>query len=581
MNAFRVQRHLFATIGLIAGLSGVPIVPAIAQEVSVIEEVIVTATRREEDVQDVAIPITAVTGDMLDKRFAQDLRDLTNMSPNVQLEPIHIFQTAASFYIRGQGQQDIESTADPKVMVLVDGIVQPRTSTALSDMLDVRSVEILRGPQGTLFGRNTIAGAVQVLHNEPEFNEWGSRLSFQAGDFGRADAKAVFNIPMVDDVFAGRLAYKYTSHDGYWDNDFVNEDRGASERHTLLPSLKWTPNDNWSVVLRGEWNKTRDDTNMTQSHHYCRNDPGNLFTGGPLDNDLVILTETLHALIVRGETPEQAAASARAICAVPFDSDKVDREFTAPNTEDRGQKYDTDTWGLTWEVDYDIPDIGTFTYLGGYREVEEDIIFTIDVSRHDLFAGRRRQEHTVDQHEIRFASNFSDRFDFVAGGFYFEQEYFMKQSSWGLLFAPNIILNPPDPNTLVFTHPSTYGQAQFSNQINEAWAVFGQANWHITDQLTLTVGGRYTDETKEFFHCPVGSGDESRDWRDAKRSRGCTNVPLFAIDPTLPPIVPPAAGTRPAHACVAANARDWFRRRWRRGGRLYSSVGSIRRADPV
>lgn len=534
----RILKPITQTAAILAASTlGFTPVSAIAADAA-LEEVIVTATRREASLQDVAIPMTAVTGEALERHFAQDLRDLTNAAPNVQFEPVGIFQNSSSFYIRGQGTGDIESAADGKVGIYIDGVVQARVSTALSDMVDVRTVEILRGPQGTLFGRNTIAGAVQILHNDPKMNEWGGRISVQGGDFGRMDVKGTVNIPMIDDTLAGRIAFKSTKHDGYWENSFVGKDRGASDRLTILPSLKWDVNDNLDITVRGEWSETKDDTNMTQSHHYCRDDPFNLFLGLPTDNDLVILTETLYNLIVLGQDPVTAAAGAASICGKPFGKGSISQEWRAPNTEDRGQQYDTDVWGVTVQADYELNDWGQFTYVGNYRNTEEDIIFTIDVSNHDLFAGRRIQEHYQFSHELRFASSFSDKFDFVAGVYYFEQEYEMKQSSWGMLFAPNIVLNAPDPTAITFTNPSSYGQAQFSTQLDEAWAVFTQANWHVTDALTLTVGGRYTSEEKTFQHCAVGAGDESRSPSAASGAKGCNNSPAFVIDPTLPPIIP-------------------------------------------
>jgi iron complex outermembrane receptor protein len=223
-----------------------------------LEEIVVTATRREQSQQSVAIPMTAVSGDMLERAFAQDLRDLTAASPNVQLEPVGIFQNAASFFIRGQGTGDIESAADGKVAIFIDGAVQARVSTALGDFVDVEAVEILRGPQGTLFGRNTVAGAVLLRHNAPELNEFGGSGGIQIGDFGRRDLKGVLNIPLVDDTLAARIAVKTTNLDGYWDNSApnVNDDRGAIDRVTILPSLLWTPNENLEVIVRGEWNRT-------------------------------------------------------------------------------------------------------------------------------------------------------------------------------------------------------------------------------------------------------------------------------------------------------------------------------------
>ena len=521
---------LIATAGLAA--------TNIAYSAGELEEIVVTATKRAESVQDVSIPLTAVSGEQLERQFAQDLRDLTDQSPNVQFEPVGIFQNSASFSIRGQGTGDIESAADGKVGIYTDGVVAARVSTALSDMVDIQAVEILRGPQGTLFGRNTIAGAVQILHNKPKMNELGGNLSVQGGDFGRMDIKGVLNVPLIDDKLAGRVAFKSTEHDGYWENSFVGKDRGATDRLTILPSLQWNVNDKMDVTIRGEWSETRDDTNMTQSHHYCRDDPFNLFLGLPADNDLVITTETLYNLIVLGQDPVTAAAGAASICGKPFNDSDADVEYTAPNTEDRGQKYDTDVWGVTVQADYDWNDWGTLTYIGNYRNTEEDIIFTIDVSNHDLFAGSRIQDHYQFSHEIRFATDFSETFDFVAGLYYFEQEYEMKQTSWGMLFAPNIVLNAPDPSVITFTNPSSYGQAQFSTQLNEAWAAFIRGNWHVTDKLTLTAGVRYTSEEKSFKHCAVGSGNEALSPSAASGAKGCNNSPAFVINPTLPPIIP-------------------------------------------
>ncbi len=508
-------------------------VPAMAWSAE-LEEIVVTATRRDESVQNVAIPITAVTGEMLERRFAQDLRDLSNTSPNVQFEPVGIFQNSSSFSIRGQGTGDIESAADGKVGIYTDGVVAARVSTALSDMLDIKSVEILRGPQGTLFGRNTIAGAVQILHNEPEMNVLNGKVSVQAGDFGRRDTKGVINFPLIDDTLAARLAFKDTQHDGYWENTVNGKDRGGTDRQTVLPSLRWTPNDQWEVTVRGEWNKTRDDTYMSQSAHFCRDDPFNLFLGLPTDNDLVITTETLFNLIVLGQDPVSAAANAAQICGKPIEDVSTSDEYSAPATEDRGQKADVDVWGITTQVNYEWAEWGTVTYIGNYREVEEDIIFGIDASNHDLFAGQRIQEHDQMSHEIRFASSFSDTFDFVVGAYYFEQEYTMKQESWGLLFAPNIVLGPTlgFSGDVSFTSPVTQGQAGYSNQTNDAWAVFTQGNWHVTDQLTLTLGGRYTSETKAFSHCAVGSGNPLLSV--GAGTDGCNNVPAFVVDFTAP-----------------------------------------------
>jgi iron complex outermembrane recepter protein len=498
-----------------------------------VETITVEATRRSQNSQTVPIPMTAISGEAYKRKFAQDLRDLTNSAPNIQLEPVGIFQSSASFFIRGQGTGDIESAADPKVSIFVDGVVQGRVSTSLGDLLDIEAIEILRGPQGTLFGRNTIAGAVLVRHNAPDMEEFGISGGVTVGDFGRLDVKGTVNVPIIKDKVAARVAFKSTNSDGYWHNEFNDEDRGASSRITILPSIKFTPNDNLDITLRGEYVRMRDDTAPGQSHHYCRDDPFNLFTGGSPDNDLVILTQTLYSMIVLGNDPVTAAASAAALCGQPIEGRPVSEEYTFINSEERGNLNDIDIWGITGEINYNIPDVGTLTYIGNFRHVTEDIIFLLDVAPHDLFAGERFQKHDQTSHELRFASEFSDTVDFVAGVYYFNQKYTMKQESWGLLFAPNIVLNAPDPTAITFSHPDTEGQGGWSNQKNEAWAIFADANVHITDKLTLIVGGRYTKETKDFLHCPVGAGDPSASFDGGVA--GCSNVPAFVIDPTQPP----------------------------------------------
>jgi iron complex outermembrane recepter protein len=127
-----------------------------------LDQIIVFTKSGAKNVQTIPSSVTAVTGETLKRTFAQDLRDLSSLAPNVSLEPVGIFQNSASFYIRGLGTADIESAVDPVVAVLVDGIYQARVSTALSDFLDIESVQILRGPQGTEYGHNSTAGVADV-----------------------------------------------------------------------------------------------------------------------------------------------------------------------------------------------------------------------------------------------------------------------------------------------------------------------------------------------------------------------------------------------------------------------------------
>lgn len=517
----------------------------------VIEQVVVSTKQGQQDIQEIPVSMTAVTGEQLQKSFAQDLRDVTQFAPNVSLEPVGIFQNSASFYIRGQGTADIESATDPKVSIFIDGVYQARVSTALSDFLDVSAVQILRGPQGTEFGHNTVAGAVVVEHNKPDTHDASFDGSILAGQFGRLDIKGVVNVPLVEDKAALRIAAKSTNFDGFWRNSFNNEKRGANDRLTFNPSIRFTPNDNLDIVIRGEYSRTRDDTYPGQSHNYCRQSTLGALGGGGFGpgaaDDLVILGEFLFANVVQGKDVLTAAAQADAICGKPIEDVKVRDEYTFYNEEERGNFANNDVWGITGEVNYDIPDVGTITYVGNYRKVSEAIRFMIETSALDMFAGERDQEHYQTTHELRFASDFSDRFDFVTGLYYFKQEYTMLQQSYGVLFEPNILFGPFSGTT--FTSPVTNSQGGWSNQSDESYAAYVSGNWHVTDQFSFSAGVRYTHEAKNFRHCGVGAGDPTAEF--SKEVLGCNNVPTWTPDLTQAPFLPDGANTPRFHLAPA------------------------------
>src|SRR5688572_28733147 len=183
-----------------------------------LETVVTQATRTETSAQTTAVATTSVSGVTLERTFATDLRDLTSQAPNVNLEPVGAFQNASAFYIRGFGSADIESATDPGVGIFIDGVYQARTSTALSDLLDIGNVEILRGPQGTLFGRHTIVGAVLVSLTKPDTTEFDVKGEVIAGNYGQLDIAIIVNVPLIQDKASLRIAAKSTNNDGFYFN---------------------------------------------------------------------------------------------------------------------------------------------------------------------------------------------------------------------------------------------------------------------------------------------------------------------------------------------------------------------------
>ena len=458
-----------------------------------LDTVVTQATRVETSAQTTPVATTSVSGVQLERTFATDLRDLTAQAPNVNLEPVGAFQNASAFFIRGFGSADIESATDPGVGVFIDGVYQARTSTALSDLLDIGNVEILRGPQGTLFGRNTIVGAVIVNHAKPDTSEFHAKGTVTAGNYGQIDVSGVVNVPLVTDKAAIRLAMKSTNNDGFYTNATDGTKYGGTDRITLLPSIRFTPNDNLDVTIRGEYVRERDDSWGNTPYSQCPG-VGGVPNPGASTFQLVPLIEYLT----------EGQAGLDKVCAQ--NRGKNDFVVHADNTSGRGS--DFDIWGITGDVSYTIPDVGTLTYVGNYRNVHENVFNDFDTTDEPIFMTQREQWHHQTSHELRFASDFSDKVDVVGGFYYFDQKYTMNQGTFGWLFDPgfnNALFNAlgiPTGTTTTFADLDGNAQA-FGNtvQTDRSWAAFANVNWHVWDGITLIAGIRYTWEKKNFQSC--------------------------------------------------------------------------------
>jgi iron complex outermembrane receptor protein len=487
-----------SAIALSAGFAHAQETPAPAEQPknaprTQLETVVTQATRVETSAQTTPVATTSVSGEALERTFAVDLRDLTSQAPNVNLEPVGAFQNASAFFIRGFGSADIESATDPGVGIFIDGVYQARTSTALSDLLDIGNVEILRGPQGTLFGRNTIVGAVIVNHAKPDTSAFHAKGTLTYGNYGEIDVSGMVNVPLVTDKVALRLAAKSTNNDGFYKNATDGSKYGGTDRITLLPSIRFTPNDNLDVVIRGEVVRERDDSWGNTPYSQC---PGVGGVPNPADPhfQLVPLIEYLT----------EGMAGLNKVCAQ--NRGKNDFIVHADNTAGRGSNFDI--WGITGEVSYTIPDVGTVTYVGNYRNVHEDVFNDFDTTDEPIFMTEREQWHHQTSHEIRFASDFSDKIDFVAGFYYFDQKYAMDQNTSGWLFDPNFgnallnALGVPTGTSASFANLNGSAEAfGHTVQSDRSWAAFANANWHFWDGLTLVAGIRYTWEKKDFHSC--------------------------------------------------------------------------------
>jgi len=241
----------------VPGPNDAPVQTAAAPGPAGISDIVVTARRREESIQNVPISIAAFGGSALAERQIDSSDKLTQLAPNVQFSavaPASGNSSSSAIFIRGVGQTDFLASTDPGVGFYVDGVYFARASGTAISLLDVDRVEVLRGPQGTLFGRNTVGGAIQVFSARPKFDKIAGNIGVTLGDYNRRDVRGVLNLP-VSNTLALRFAATKRVRDGYVTNILSGRDLGDVDTFAGRASLLWKPTDKLEVTLIGDYTK--------------------------------------------------------------------------------------------------------------------------------------------------------------------------------------------------------------------------------------------------------------------------------------------------------------------------------------
>ncbi len=485
-----------ATYSVASCLAVLLAVPVYAQEAeaskttdSALGEIVVTATRRDSNLQTTPIAVTAVDTKLISQTNPRDIGDLAIFVPNFSAATITGFN-AASFSIRGGGQNNIIVYFEPPVAVLVDDFVVPSVQTQLLDTFDVAQVEVLRGPQGTLFGKNTSSGAVTVRTKRPELGRIGVEGRVGYGSFGTVQIKGAANIPIVSDKLALRLVLGYDTSDGYYKNGACygpvvafqpskfagrsgcgdGSSLGGTSVWNGRAKLLWQPSSDFKALLQYEVLRDRSDSIPTVSE--TPNSPAFLF----------------NTLGVGASNPSRPD---------PLDNAGISNREDQLIKMQSGQRIDVD--GIYLNMDY-TTDFGTFTSISGRRLQKSRLPNTYtgqapvaaDGEVLSLFDANRSDDRETYQQEVRFASNLGGSFDFVAGGFYQnDKTSFCVAQVLGFLD----LASGPLPFGSWNTNPYILCNAQKASST----AAFVEGTFKITPTLTLTGGGRYTWERKTWF----------------------------------------------------------------------------------
>ncbi len=439
---------------------------------SLLDEIVVRARKKAEGeaVQDTPIAMTAFGEQQFKAIFADDLGDLGMMSPNVELKPSAQVGNQ-NFTIRGMGVSGTTPSDSPAVGVFQNGVFWGVNYGSLLDTFDVESVEILRGPQGTLFGRNVTGGAVVVRTKRPD-GEFGFEAEAVYGDYGRRDIAGSIQGALVEDVLAGRLSVLERRLDGYYDNlEQGGRDFGESDSTVVRGTLVLTPTDNFDATLIVERYEE--------------------------DGDSV----AAKGIETPGDLPYQNGYREP--------SNWWDLRLDNPGVSD------IEVDSLTLEMNWDIGH-GVITSITGYRDLSVYNHTDFDGSGFSGFNQSIDMEQDQFSQEIRYASTFSDWMEFTVGAYYFEQEHDFREGR-----ALNNGLS---------------GLFASGNHLEQdSQAVFGEVDFRLNDQWTLTVGGRYTREdikaqTVPFGGCPLDESIASPELRIRKLSLSCDLGPTGKED---------------------------------------------------
>lgn len=485
------------TVDPAANVPADPAIPPLGQSPAAqssggLADIVVTATRRNSRLQTTPIAVSVIDSSLIQQASPRTIGDLAAFVPNFSASTITGFN-AASFAIRGVGQTSIIVYFEPPVAVLVDDFVVPSVQTQLLDTFDVAQVEVLRGPQGTLFGKNTTGGAVTVRTKRPVMNQFTAEARFQYGSFNTRKIQGSLNIPLITDKLALRLVGGHDQDDGYYHNGacygpvtgFVpNKFNGVTgcldgrriggrKVGNARAKLLFEPTPGLRFLAQYEW--LRDRSASVPSVN----------VNGEYTGTGAFLTDLLHTVRTNPNSSD------------PLDNAAITNRNSGLVNIQKGQRISVDGFYLNSDLDVGP---GTLTSVTGYRFQRSRLPnsyagvapVAADGQTLSFFDASRDDNRKTFQQEVRFASKFEGPFQFVAGGFYQHESIdFCVAQILGFL---DLTAGP-----LPFGNWNDTPYILCNAQKGSSKAVFAEGTYKVTPTITLTGGARYTWENKTWL----------------------------------------------------------------------------------
>ncbi len=459
-----LARAVRCALATLAG--GALALPAFAQ----MEEIVVTATKREQTLQDIPVAVTVTQAEVIAQAQIQDILDLQSIVPSLRVTQLQT-STQTNFLIRGFGNGANNPGIEPAVGVFIDGVYRSRSASQIGDLLDISRVEVLRGPQSTLFGKNASAGVISVVTQLPSY-EFGGHGEVSLGNYNARIVQGRVTGPITDNM-AYSLAGSWNQRDGYFDNLFNGQETNERDRWSLRGQLLIEPNDRHRYRLIADFAR--------------------------IDEDCCGVVN-----LVDGPT----GALVRAVGGEIYTDDPFDRRAFF----DRQPENRVDNGGISLNADWQF-DRMSLTSITSARRQEAEFNYDTDFTSANLVPTNLNiQEIDTFTQELRLTSNGDGVFDWQVGGFFFKEDVeYSNGIFYGDAFRPYatglIAAATGSPTVLTdleaalglpggtFFAPGQGGEVEFE-QDNTSYTLFAQGDWRMTDRATLTLGVAYLQDRK-------------------------------------------------------------------------------------
>ncbi len=454
-------------------------------------DIVVTAQYRAQNLQDTPLSITAIDAAALYARGQTKLDDISSQAPNVTLKPGAAgFGPSLAASIRGIGQYDFNPALEPGVGIYVDDVYLPTLTGAQLDLLDVERMEVLRGPQGTLTGRNSIGGAIRILSQKPG-DKFAASLEATAGTRDLYSLRGSLNLP-INDVLAARISGVIKAQDGYvkrLDYGCVNPGGGIAaarpagqctlgelgdyESKAIRGALLFTPNDRLSAELSADY--VNDERTPGEVLSYANNAAPNATLGGVPFDSRFICGQFCNYATYRGPSSSSWIDFAGLLSGTPgtvLPLSLVETNASAKQT--------FEGWGASAHLDYKLNDRLSASSITAYREYKSRFAEDDDLSPLPVALGQNRLKHRFFSQELRLNADLTDALSLTLGAYYSNQR--------SIYYTFQDIRYAPFPLQFIGDDPVDA----------DSKAAFATLIWKATDALTLTGGLRYTDESKDY-----------------------------------------------------------------------------------